>query len=120
MNINDLYTLESHETGSEMQVRDENGKKLDAFITICGVDSKVYRKAKNEMRREIVKDLNADYEDLRAKTLADITISWRNFTDGKKKIKFNKKKIEQIYLNAPYVMDQIDLFLHNRLNFTKG
>jgi hypothetical protein len=120
MDINDLYSLERHETGAEMQVRDENGEKLDAFITIAGVDSKLFRKAKNELRREILKDIDADYEELRAKKIAEVTIGWRGFNNGTKKLKFTKKLAEQLYLNAPYLMDQADEFINTRLNFTKS
>jgi len=120
MNPNDLYTVENHDTGAEMRVNDENGKKTDIFITLSGVDSKAYRKAKNELRREILKDIEADFETLRAKKLADISTGWRGFTNGKNKIKFTHKLIEQLYLNAPYIMDQADLFINQRVNFTKG
>jgi len=120
MNPNELYTLESHETGAEMQVQDEIGKKLDAFITLAGVDSKMFRKAKNELRREILKDVAADYESIRAKKIADVTLGGRGFNDGDDELIFNRDLVEQLYLNAPYLMDQADRFINQRINFTKG
>ena len=47
MDINKLYTAESHEEGAEMQVKDENGKQVDCFITVVGQDSKTWRKTFN-------------------------------------------------------------------------
>lgn len=120
MNPNELYTLENHETGAEMQVEDQNGKKIKAFITLAGVDSKLFRKAKNELRREILKDVAADFEVTRAKKLADVTLGWRGFTDKGKKIIFTRDLAEQLYLNAPYLMDQADRFINQRVNFMKG
>ena len=120
MNPNDLYTLETHETGAEMQLKDENGEQVDCFITLAGVDSKLFRKAKNELRREILKDIDADYEGLRAKKLADVSLGWRNFNDGDDEIIFTRELAEQLYLNAPYLMDQADRFINQRVNFTKS
>ena len=120
MNINELYTLDCHDAGAEMQVLDENGKKTDIYIVLAGVDSKLFRKAKNELRREILKDVAADYEGLRAKKLADVTLRWRGFTDNDEELIFTRELAEQLYLNAPYIMDQADRFINQRVNFTKG
>jgi len=120
MDINSLYTVEKHESGAEMQVQDETGKDLDMYITVAGIDSKLFRKAKNELRREILKDIDADYEDLRAKKLGDITLGWRGFTDKGEELVFTQKLAGQLYVNAPYLMDQIDAFINQRVNFTKG
>jgi hypothetical protein len=120
MNIEDLYTAENHDAGAEMQVKDYTGKDLDMFITVVGVDSKLFRKVKNELRREILKDIDADTEGLRAKSQAEVTLGWRGFQSEGEDLEFTQEKAEQLYINAPYLMNQIDQFINNRLNFTKG
>jgi hypothetical protein len=120
MDIESLYTVESHESGAEMQVKDDTGKELDMFITIAGIDSKLFRKVKNELRREILKDVDADTEGLRAKSLAEVTLGWRGFQSNGEDLEFSQEKAEQLYLNAPYLMDQADNFINQRINFTKG
>ena len=120
MNIEDFYTVESHESGAEMQVKDESGKALDMYIRIMGIDSKLFRKVKNELRREILKDVDADTEGLRAKSLAQVTLGWKGFQSEGEDLEFTQEKAEQLYLNAPYLMDQADQFINKRENFTKG
>ncbi len=120
MNIEDLYTVESHESGADMQVKDDTGKELDMYLKIAGVDSKIFRKVKNELRREILKDVDADTEGLRAKSLAQVTLGWKGFQSEGEDLEFTQEKAEQLYINAPYLMDQADQFINKRENFTKG
>ena len=120
-NIEDLFTVDSHEAGAEMQVQDENGNKLKMFITVAGPDSKVFRKVKVKLRTKLLKGgENVDIEAIRAKALADVTLGWRGFKSKGKKLEFSIEKVEQLYNCAPYVMDQLDQFVNKRLNFTKG
>ena len=120
MNIDQLYTVDSHEKGAEMQVKDQNGNSLDMHITVAGTDSKVFRNAKTEMMRDIVSDDNSDKEEIRAKALAAVTLSWRGFLNKGKEFTFSQEKAEKLYINAPYVMDQVDKFIGDRANFMKA
>jgi len=120
MNIEELYTKELHEKGSEMQVIDKFGKKLSMFITLQGTDSAAFRKAKIKMSRAVLKDPTGDNEERRAEALAEISTGWRGFKDGKKNLKFTKKLIKGLYVNAPYIMDQADSYINRQVNFTKG
>jgi len=118
MNIEDLYTVESHESGAEMQVNDESGKALDMYITLAGIDSRVLRQAKSKLQREIL--TGDDTDDLRADALASCTIGWRGFMNNGIELKFTTDMAKQLYMNAPYVMDQADVFINQRVNFTKS
>lgn len=120
MNVEDLYTVEKHEAGAEMQVRDENGKLLDMYITMAGVDSKRLKNAFKEAKRKIMDGSNVDSDDLSIDAFADSTIGWRGFQSKGKNIKFSKSKIRQLYKNAPYIIKQLDDFSSERANFTKG
>lgn len=120
MDINQLYTVDAHEKGAEMQLKDENSKPLDMYIKVVGVDSKLFREVKNKLRRDILADPSVDMEELKTNSLADITLGWRGFLEKGKEIKFSQKRILQLYQNAPYIADQIDMFCNARANFTKG
>ena len=120
MNVDELYTKEHHEKGAVMQVEDAEGNKLDMFITLAGVDSKAFRTAKVKLQRAVLDDLEGDNDLKRADALASITLSWKGFKSKGKKLEFSKKKVAQLYFNAPYVMDQADIFINKRVNFTKG
>lgn len=118
MEISQLYTVDSHENGAEMQVKDESGNDLDMYITLAGIDSKAFRKTKAKLQREIIN--GGDPEELRAEALADVTINWRGFLNDGNELEFTNDMAKQLYINAPYVMDQADVFINQRANFTKG
>lgn len=118
MDVNNLYTAQKHEEGAEFQIKDENGEEIDAFITVAGLDSKMFRAAKSEMMRKMVAEDEVDNEALRANALSHITISWRGLLDGEEEHVFSQEKAETLYLNAPFIMDQADEFVNQRANFT--
>jgi hypothetical protein len=120
MDISELNTLDAHESGAEFEVRDQNGNLIDAKIIIAGVDSRIYRKETTKMRRDIIVGKNENLEDLRAKVLGNITLGWSGFTSKGKEHKFTNKRAYDLYVKAPYIMDQIDAFISDRENFTKG
>lgn len=118
MDIDQLYTVDAHEAGAEMQVKDQAGKLLDMWITIAGLDSKAYRAAESEMQKEI-RD-GKDVEAAKVDAVTKISIGWRGFTSEGAEIPFSKEAIEKLYANAPYILQQADRFLANRVNFIKS
>ena len=120
MNIDELYTLEHHENGVEMNVNDENGEPTELFIKVVGIDSKQYRTARTKMLRAIVNDKDSDENEIRAQAMAETSIGWRGALSKGKDIPFSKEVVKDLYLNAPYIMDQFDKFISNRINFSKG
>jgi len=116
--IEQLYTLEVHEKGAEMQVCNEFGEKLDMFLILKGLDSKAWR---GLMSQASLKKLEgADEIEVIAESLSKITVGWRGFTSKGKELKFSKEKAKQLYMNAPYLQGQVDKFITDRKNFTKG
>lgn len=124
MDIADLYTTEAHNAGSEMRVKGKDGKETDFYIMLAGVDSDVWRddiKQRNRkavaaaMAGEAVEEVNDAPE-----RLAAATIGWRGLVADKVKVKFTKKRAADMYRNAPYIQDQVNIFIGDRANFTKG
>jgi len=114
--LDQLYTLDAHEKGAEMQVINQFGKKIDCFITFAGADSKIFREAWNENK---LKALEGD-KNITENMMAACAIEWRGFTSKGKIIKFSRKKVEQLLKNAPYIVRQADQFIAKRENFMKG
>jgi len=117
MEIDQLATAGDHDKGADMQVLDQYGEKLDCFITLAGIDSKLYRTIYKDAQRKFLKGENYDDD---AEILAKITLGWKGFKDKGKALKFSKVRIKQLYIAAPYIMDQADRFIIERKNFTKG
>jgi len=118
MNYKDLFTAEAHEKGAEMQVKGPDGKPLDMYITLVGVDSRAWRAILNESRRETL--LGGDPIETEAEGYAKASLGWRGFEDNGKEIPFSFDAVKQLYMNAPYVKDQADAFITSRSNFTQG
>ena len=114
--IDQLYTLDAHEKGAEMQLVDNTGKKIDAYITLAGADSDVFRNAWNENK---IKALEGD-TNITERMMVACALDWRGLGSKGKAIKFSKKKAEQLFKNAPYLIKMADNFIAERENFTKG
>lgn len=123
MEIESLYTAPAHEEGAEVQLKDPvSGKAMDAWITVRGVDSKSFREAQRKMKRNIIeavrekKELTEDEYDL----IVECSIDWRGFEHDGKAVPFSKEAVRTLYENSPAIAQQVDSFILNRRNFTKG
>jgi hypothetical protein len=119
MKISKLYTTDLHDAGSEIEVLDDQGAKTGLFITVVGVDSTVFRAQAKKQQRAYIESLRSkkDFDDeaFATESLVAATIGWRG-TDEK----FTKKLCKELYTKAPYIKDQIDLFIADRANFTRA
>ncbi len=119
MKLTDLYTVDIHEQGSELQIKDGEGELTPLFITVKGVDSVSYR---NEFKKQKAAYLDAsqtgkevDTDKFVVSALVACTVGWRG-TDEK----FSKKLCKELYEKAPFVREQVDTFMVERKNFTKA
>jgi hypothetical protein len=134
MKFSDLLTQDLHDQGAEMNVIDPmTDKHTDLFITVAGMDSKLWQKLQKTLYRKLLEardkalgdGLAFDVEDFAdipaSERLARATIGWRGFTDDDgKDMPFSYEKCEELYTKAPSVCQQVNEFLGNRGNFTKG
>lgn len=117
MELKSLYTAEAHESGAELQVKNPvTGELTDFYITIAGVDSKTYREALRNYQRAIVSKKEADELEL----LVAVTKGWRGLESEGKPVEFSADKARELYENAPPIAQQVDRFIVDRRNFTKG
>ena len=117
MDVKQLYTLDAHEEGAEIQIKDPStNESTDFYIKVKGVDSKSYREAVRKFHRKLLNDEEGGEIDL----LVAVTIDWRGLKSGKDLIKFSPDTAKDLYENAPSVASQVDRFIAERVNFTKG
>jgi hypothetical protein len=123
MEIEALYTAPAHEAGAEVQICNPvTGKKTDFYISVKGVDSKTFREQQRAQQRAIVNALKGK-EELKTDEYAVIvecTTGWRGLKDGGKEVPFSKEAARAMYENSPNIAEQVDNFIVNRANFTKG
>lgn len=124
MDIEKLYTLDAHDSGSELQLKDQFGKNIDSYVTVVGLDSKVWRQIDAERNQKLVAKMiakdDSPVDDTTAETLARATVSWRGFTSDGKELEFSKASAAELYKKAPYIADQVDRFIGRRANFIRG
>lgn len=124
MDIKSLYTLEAHESGSEMNIISPiDGKPTECFLTVLGVDSRAWREARLVFDREIIKLNDASESEralLIATTQAAIVIGWRGFDNEGKPLDFDRPFLVELLVKSPSIGDQVERFKDTRLNFTKG
>lgn len=125
MDIDDLMTRDAHESGAELRiVNPKTGKKTDIYIKLMGVDSRAFRKAQKAAIRKVIAakgNLNEDeFLDEDIEQLVAITIGWRGAKRNGKEFEFNEANCRELYSQSPAIADQVDRFIGNRANFTKG
>lgn len=117
MDIKSLYTVEDHEKGSELRIVSPiDGELTDFYIKIQGIDSKAYRKAVRAYHRRLLDNKEGGESEL----LASVTIGWRGLEENKEPVEFTKEKAVYLYENSPNIANQLDRFIADRKNFTKG
>ena len=117
MDLKALYTVEAHESGSEIQVISPlSGEKTDFHITVMGPDSKQYRAAVRAFHTALIEKADGGEIDM----LVAITKGWRGLSNGKKQVEFSSGAAKELYENSPFVAEQVDRFIADRKNFTPG
>jgi hypothetical protein len=117
MDIKGLYTVEKHEDGAELRIVSPlDGELTDFYIMVQGIDSKAYRSAVRGYHRKLL----ANEEGGESELLSAVTIGWRGLNDGKAEVEFSKERALQLYDNSPNIATQLDRFIADRKNFTKG
>ena len=119
MKLQDIYTVDDHELGAEVRIRDGEGKLTPLWIKCKGMDSASYRKQlkiqKKKYQDALMQDIELDEDKFVIDALVANIIGWRG-TDEK----FTKKLCKELLVKAPFVREQIDAFITDRANFTKA
>ena len=128
MEFNDLLTKDAHEEGAEVEIKDAStGKGLGFYITVLGMDSEAFQVGQKRARGLAVKariegkELSeADEIKQEIEILSGISVGWRGIeTNGDPK-PFSQEECAKLYDKSPAIRRQVDEFLYDRENFTKG
>lgn len=127
MDIEQLYTRDDHEEGAEVQIRNPlDGTLTDIYIKVLGPDSREWRKAvKSDLRKAWGKAKGGELtdEDLLQSDidkLVAVTVGWRGMKQNGEDMPFSKEAIRTLYERSPRILDQVDMFMADSRNFTKG
>jgi len=119
MKLNDIYTVDDHELGAEVRIRDGNGRLTPLYVKCKGMDSVSYRKQlkvqKRKYQEALLQNQDLDEDVFVIEALVESIIGWRG-TDEK----YSKKLCQELLEKAPFVRDQVDAFMSDRANFTKA
>lgn len=122
MDLASLKTKPLHDAGAEMQVVGPDGQLTDAYITLVGPDSEIWRQVRRRVERKVLAASASGAEadiDL-ADIIATATIGWRGLESDGEPVECTHEAALDLYANAPYIRDQADRFIADRGNFTGG
>lgn len=124
MDIDKLYTVDIHEKGAEMRVKDQFGENTDIYIRFVGQDSKTWRKIQRDADRKLIgldyNQIQETKDNMIADMVAGAAISWRGAALKGKQVKFSVTAIRKFLKSAPYIVDQADKFIGGRANFMQS
>lgn len=95
-------------------------------ITVYGADSDQFRsivrqygnKRLNEKKNK--KQRMEELEEMSAKILAKVTVSWHNIVENGEQLTCNEENAFKVYGEYPWIREQVDEFVNDRSNFLKN
>lgn len=122
MKLSEIKTKQAHESGVLMTViNPSDGKETDFKIQIVGADSSVYRRSVRELASRIASGQELDQDNEQAIIISNLILDWSGLVDDDgNEVKFTREIAESLLQNSPWLCDQIERFVNNRSNFTKG
>ncbi len=122
MKTSDLYIKETSEKGKPMDIRLPDGKIIESALTVLGADSNAFademataRRAEIELLDQKEKLSPVEYSKrqkaIRENMLSVLVTGW-TFEEP-----FNRAAVNVLFINAPYVLEQVDNFASIRENF---
>ena len=122
MKTTDLFIKEASDTGKPMDIRLPNGKIIESALTVLGADSNAFADEMATARRKEIELLEQkeklspiEYakkqKAIREDMLSVLVTGW-TFDEP-----FNRDAVNVLFINAPYVLEQVDNFASIRENF---
>lgn len=96
-------------------------------ITVVGRESKQFRTAYKKVQTKRIKNarggaqkLTADLmEDDACEVLSACSLNWSGVVENGQVIEFSHENAKRLYMDYPFIRDQVDTFVGNLENFTK-
>jgi len=122
MDLSNFDTVKGSDEGAVMYVRHPvTNEKTDAWIKLAGPDSKIAKQRRAEIRRRFRNDKSGELdfdalEEEAMQTRISVTLDWGGIElDGK--LAFNKTNVKKVYQQFPWLVEQVDKFQGDRVNF---
>jgi len=104
-----------------------NGDDLDGVtIKLLGTDSAAYRNYERDVQRKRIAKLaksrnrKADFsvsEEDECEMLAVCTVGWSGLNEDGEELKYSHEAAVRLYMDYPWIKEQVDLFIGDRANF---
>lgn len=128
MDLKSLLTVPEHDAGAELQiVHPVTSEPTPVHIMLAGVDSRAFRNAvrsRNRKRAEAMardKPEDAETEESRdIEVLVQVTLGWRGLEQDGLPLPFTPENVGRLYRDSPGIRNQVERFIYNRRNFSKG
>ena len=90
------------------------GEETDASITVYSKDSRAYRQSASLLARGEGGEDGAEF------LLAGVTKEWENIEIDGKTIEFNQENAIDVYKRFPFIIEQLERVVFDRLKFMKA
>jgi len=117
ISANETATLDLMHPLKDEVLTADNGDPMS--ITVYGPETNRYKKAIFDMRRKLLLEKATSFEDgekFALEMLVAVTVDWHLQLDGKNP-KCEANTIRKLYVDQPWIKDQVDKFVHERANF---
>ena len=129
MDISELMTQGAHEEGAEVEIfhPEDRDKSMGVFFAVLGIDSMAFQSAeKKAYNKQVVTyrksgELSEDQTiELEIAQIVAVVTGWRGIENGTKDVPYSKEKCLELMTKSPWLRKQIERFVDERKNFTKG
>jgi len=104
-----LFTRETANKGRKMPLKSIRGDDLGEWLMVLGSESDVFANIKADYMRDRIVNDDAD----RSISLAPMITGW-SFDE-----ECNRENVNELFNNAPYISDAVDVFSRNEANTLK-
>lgn len=121
MDIGKFETSEKSNAGADLTIRHpETGKDTDIVITLLGADSKAFRDASREARRDALKEQSEDPREMTIRVVTACTVGWKGIEENGEPVEHSDDAAVDLYTRYPWLLAQCDRFINERANFFRG
>ena len=116
--------------GAEFQLIHPNGDTIPAHITVAGIDSDIYISARRKItdaslkrisKGKHVKKTSSQIDEENIDLLVKCTIGWRGFVgDDESEYKCTAENARKLYMENPWISEQVDEAIADRTLFISG
>jgi len=114
---------------ADVEITLPSGEATDIVIQVYGQDSDAYKKVSRKQQNSRLKDMqrgkkgNTTAEDIEARgfdLLVSCVASWSGVESGGKALECTPDNIRLLFKQLPFIKEQVDVAIADRVNFMKS